>query len=229
VTVAALLAAMFVGTPGPTFASQACGNRSNYFDGFDTRDFTLYGAYGNINTRAGALCSGGTGASAAWTMVADNYFSGGGGYAQSGYASQTGNVTARYFSQYRKFSSNTPTTVWGGNASGTNLFITNYHFDTGHLYMYVNNTVLDHTAFDPAAGVWVGPWDGQYFGETWNPGDDMPGIAGTHVTFSTLRYDKCRSCGWVSIPTGHGAVTGSSRYHFSGSTAQFDIWTDPLS
>jgi hypothetical protein len=215
------------GTVPTAEASQTCASDNFYFDGFDTRSLTTFGAMATINTRPGALCTGGTGAgvSGAWAMVANNYFNNSGGYAQSGYISVASNVTARYFSQWVKYSGQTPVTVWGNNASGSVQYYTTYHFDTGHLYMVVAGTTFDSTTFDPAAGVWSSPWDSQYYGETHHPGDDMPGTVLGHDTFSVIRYISSRTSGWVTVPSGVSTTSGVARYHFSGGTSTFDIWT----
>lgn len=214
-------------------AAQTCsGQVANYTDGLHTANITTYGAYAYINTRAGARCTGGAGStsfSTAWTMLADNYYYGNDGYAQSGYLYLRGNSTTYYFAQYRRSSSYTPVSKYGNPASGTNLYVSGYQFDTGHICMWVGSTSLLCTNFDPAAGVWQAPWDSEYMGETAQAQDDMPGISSAHVTFSTIRYLKCRSCGWVSLPSGLWRLDVPSRYHQSGSLSQFDIWTYPLS
>jgi len=68
----------------------------------------------------------------------------------------------------------------------------------------------------------------QLFGETFNPGDDMPGFPLQHVNFSSVLYHKCRSCGWVTMPSSVPTTSGLARYHTSGGVSNFDIWTDPL-
>lgn len=229
---AAALSLLMTAVPqvvSPALASQTCsGYQSNYFDGFDTRTITTYGAYAYISTKVGALCTGsGQGASAAWTMVGGNYNSSTDGYAQSGYAAITGHSTARYFSQWVQTLSGVPVTVWGGSASGSVLYLTTYDFGAGRLKMYVGSTVYDTTNFDPAL-VWSAPWDSQYFGETWEPQDDMPGVAATHAQLTNIRYVANRSSGWVSVPSGTWVITGSSRYHQTQNLDHFDIWTDPL-
>ena len=226
---AAMAASLLLGPGmGHVAASNACTPPlANYFDGFDTRTLHTYGSYAYLNVRVGALCTGGSGTSAAWTMVADDYYTGNGGYAQSGYASIQGHITARPFSQWRQAQGYTPTTVWCVcTVSTTTLYATNYHFNTGHLYMYVNNSVYDSTNFDPAVS-WSAPWDSQYFGETWYLGDDMPGILTGHVTFGEVRYVSSRVSGWVTVPSGYFS-SDSPRYGQTLNLNQFDIWTDPL-
>lgn len=208
-------------------ASQPCaGILLNYFDGFNTRTLTTYGSKAYITTRPGATCTGGQGASAAWAMLASNYASGYGGYAQSGYADLTTHPN-RYFSQWRRSSQYAPVTVWGGAPSSGQYYSTYYNFDTGRIRMFVGGTLYDTTNFDPNANIWPKPWDSQFFGETFWLQDDMPGTAVTHAVFSEIRYVTQRGGPWVAVPSGTFHVDGS-RYHYTGNTSLFGIWTDPL-
>lgn len=212
----------------PTRASLPCsGTLANYFDGLHSKSYATYSSKATISPNVGAVCTGGSlGASAAWAMVADNYFTGNGGYAQAGYAKMTG-AASRYFSQYRRSSAYAPVTVWGGSATATKTYATIYGDETHHLNMWVGSTLLSSTNFDPVA-VWTSPFDSQFFGETWKPADDMPGTTGDHADFTTVRYSPSKVLVWTVMPSADAIVTGSSRYHFLGATDDFDIWTSPL-
>lgn len=228
--VAVISTAALLVQPSAVAGSLPCqGFVSNWFDGIHTSSaYSTYGAFAYITTNVGATCTGSQGTSAAWTMVADNFYSGASGYAQSGYA-KTSTTASRYFSQWRRSGAYVATTVWGASATGTPTFRTYYWTTTHRLRMWVGNAMLDETNFDPIAA-WVQPFDSQYFGETWKPQDDMPGTSGNHAKFTTVRYLSTSSCcNWIPLPSAVGVVTGSSRYHLSApNTDHFDIWTDPL-
>lgn len=210
--------------PQITSASHPCsGLASNWFDGMHSNyAYATYSSKATITPNVGAICTGGsTGASAAWAMVAD-----GTGYAQSGYARMTG-VASRYFSQYRRSSAYAPTTVWGASATATKTYATIYGDETHHLNMWVGSSLFSSTNFDPVV-VWSQPWDSQFFGETWKPADDMPGIESDHADFTVVRYSPYATLVWTVMPSAQWVVTGSTRYHKAGYTDDFDIWTYPL-
>lgn len=208
-------------------ASQPCaGGVSSYHDGFHTVTLTTYGSKAYITNQAGATCTGGQGGSGAWSMLADNYSAGNGGYAQTGYIKLT-TTPNRYFSQWRRDWLSAPVTVYGGPPASGQYHSTYYDFDTGRIRMFVGGILYDLTNFDPNANIWVKPWDSQFAGETLRLQDDMPGTSSTHAVFSVIRYIVQRGGAWVSVPSGTFRVEGT-RYHVAGNTSLFGIWTDPL-
>lgn len=89
-----------------------------------------------------------------------------------------------------------------------------------------NCSVWDTTSFDYSNGYWLPR--AEAFGETSDPGDDMPGRVGSKAVFSILKTERGSTWGY---DTWTGAfITGSSRYHFDwvNRDAKFQIWTDPL-
>lgn len=112
-----------------------------------------------------------------------------------------------------------------GTISGSHNYQENYEFTTGVLQMWIDNTELAQTNFDPTT-VWTAPWQNQWYGETHDPDDDMPGLSSSPEHFRYMQYLPCRSCAWQA-PTGVALSNGGSRYAESWVTPNYNmnIWT----
>lgn len=188
-----------------TEASATCGIAGNYFDGSgnngDTRGgYPAEGIQGNIIAHNTSFCASTVRGSFAanWVMVTDNQLIGHGGYAQAG-IDQEPDCALRYFSQFRVSSHFTPKSNFapcGSLLTGSNhLYSVVYDPAAHHLSMYVNNSFIGATTFDPYAH-WANSWGWQIQGETGIQQDLQPGNTASHVNYSNIRWQSAATDGW---------------------------------
>lgn len=206
-------------------AATSCQGFSYHWDGAYVSE-NNEGAGANITTQVPALCTTGDSYSdsSIWAMVA-----GGGsndGYAQSGYDREYGWSTVRFFAEYSKCNYGCTYYDWyGGNASGTHSYQELYNY-VNAIYMYVDSTIVLTTNFDPIT-VWSSPWQGNWYGETHDAGDDIAGTSSALVYFSGLCLRTARNQGCTTSPSGVTFYSGLSRYHEAWNTvnSKFHVWS----
>lgn len=201
---------------------------NNRFDGFysnpDSGDGP-YGVKGDVDIRQTNLCNGsdGSSASSAWVMI-----HGGGGYdyAQVGYL-RTGSHSQAHFTEWSRSMSEWDRTWQGGVQNGTSPnYEVKYSDSDNDLKMFKNDVQLEHTPFNPL-NVWGNPWNAQFFGETVDRGDDVPGTPATKVVFAELRTKHCKTCEYNN-PDHTNQVSQLDAYKFDwvNFPTKMRIWTD---
>lgn len=204
-------------------ATGACGDVDfeNYFDGYYSVN-QVFSSKAVIRDRPIFLCNenqGATSASSVWAMVAGQ---GPNQYAQVGYLKIAGMTKPAAFTEY-----NDGTNIWNSShwwrvtyaaiwSSGVqHTYVVDYNDTTAKLYMQIDGLTKASTPWSPNL-VWNTPWSAQFFGETWDRGDDVPGTAGAREDFSSVTVRHCAGCLWQA-PTGNTPVSNWSYYKF--------VWT----
>lgn len=197
----------------PTLAAAVCSN-AQYVHKFDG-DVTLLSnnvvyVSGSLVDRTIALCTtaDGTSGSLAWLMLsgAAAYE-----YAQIGYGRIQGEVASTTtFTEYNDGSNTHPgwqRSWWPGIfVSGhTHSYVVSFSYTSGHVSMTVDGSTKATTPWG-ADTTWTGPWNGEFNGEVFDPGDDIAGTAATKAAFSLLKVKLCRTCSLV-------APTWDPNYH----------------
>lgn len=200
-------------------------NNSSKFDGNDSAGISNTGVGAHITTAVPDMCTSGNSLSdsSVWAMVASH--NGTGGYAQSGYGIHRGQVTVYYFAEYSRCQGCGFTEKETSAASGTHFYSSVYDYVSA-IHMEVDSTTILTTNFDPTV-YWSAPWSPQWFGETYDLGDDIAGTAASPVYFSGLCLRTSRSGGCTTSPSNLTTFVDSSRYHAKWDTAnsKFHIWT----
>lgn len=210
-------------------ATAACGDSAvvNRFDGFVTNS-PMYGASATITDRPVSLCSnssGTTSGASAWVMLA-----GGGAneYAQVGFAKVAGMGSTMRFTEYNDGSSTAPgwnRSWWSGFSSGTtHSYIVSYNFSTGKVSGSADGQTLFTTPW-AADTSWQPGWSGQFLGETWDRGDDVPGTSTAKTAFRSVAGKACRGCSYVSQNGMSGSDATFYKMVWVSQTSSFDIYT----
>jgi hypothetical protein len=198
------------------------------------------GADAYITNEQPSLCTPGDGTSGSldWTMVDG---AGQDQYAQAGYMTAPGWSTPKMFTEYnggtyhdgsaipssahwsRKFWVTSPATAIHGNAK----FATSMY--SGGMNLLINDQLVDRTLFNPDT-TWTAPFESQFSGETWDPGDDMPGTKSTPAHFT--QWQIWTDQGYLGPPqvlTPKTAPYYSYAFTPAGTSTSYsgvDIWTD---
>jgi hypothetical protein len=201
---------------------------------------SVRGADAYITNEQPSLCTpgDGTSGSSAWSMVAG---AGQNQYAQAGYLTEPGWSAPKMFTEYndgtrqdgqttttqhwsRKFWVTSPATGIHGNAK----FATGI-YSSGSINILINDQLVDWTPFNPDT-TWTAPFNAQFLGETWDPGDDMPGTKSTPAHFT--QWQIWTDQGYLGPPQVLTPKTGAYYYYAftpSGTSTSYsgvDIWTD---
>jgi hypothetical protein len=208
-----------------------CGNAGylNRFDGIRTVS-SVYIAQGTLIDRPVALCtpSDGTSGASAWFMIAGGTHE----YAQIGYARVAGQSSTATFTEYNDGTDAPPgwsRSFWPGIfVSGhSHSYVVSYSFSTGHISMTVGGVTKATTPWG-ADTAWSAPFTGQFFGESWDAGDDVPGTSAAKAAFSSLRVKTCRSCS-LSNPTPDSGSPYQDlsfmKFQWVTNPTAFNIWT----
>jgi hypothetical protein len=104
--------------------------------------------------------------------------------------------------------------------------------------MWVDGYLIQFTNYNPTnssqtnGNWWVGPWGTQFYGETHDYGDDMPGASSAKASFTSVSYQPNPSPTGASQPeyssvTTHvGTGPCFNGYHLEDVTpTAFNIWT----
>lgn len=229
--IAGLLLVAITADPRRVSATAPCGDSAvvNRFDGIDeSPSSSAYAARATITERSVYLCSttlGQTSAGAAFTMLAASDAR---GYAQIGYVRIAGYAAQRFYEFWDGDSGGSWARGYFGlispGTSHSNHVV--YSFTDGKVRMIFDGVTKQTTPFSIESGQWATPWEGQWLGETWDRGDDVPGTASAKVRFSQVGVVTVRDGGYVKArnPQLH---TGLPVYKFTWITVptSFDIWT----
>jgi hypothetical protein len=229
----------------PAAAASSCTTSAlmHNFDGARARDATnVNGAYAYISYEPVAICgdiaaADSTTGSLDWVMV--NNPNGNNQYAQAGYYRDQHLTAPALFAEYNDggcsdTSCNTTSAHWTRKlftttftVHGLNKFATGLSYGGNAMNMLVNDQIILTTPWDPHTA-WTVPtgWEAQFFGETWDVGDDMPGTVAYPAKFRTVTT-------WGSTSgVGPAALVPSDSYPafykqtFYTNNGGFDIWTD---
>ena len=226
---AAIAVLLLVAVPSGATAPCADSSYVSRFDGIaENPTSSAYAARATITERNIALCSnalGATSGAAAWTMLAGA--DGVDGYAQIGYAELApGSVTQRFW-EYSPDSETWTRTMFANIVAGTtHTYSVVYSFTDGRVRMIFDGVTKATTPFSIEFGVWPTPWEGQWFGETLDRGDDMPGISTAKARFQSIGVVIQHGGGYVN-PRNPQLPTLLPFYKFSWVTypTTFEIWT----
>ena len=125
-----------------------------------------------------------------------------GEYAQVGYARIAGMAAPQVFTEHsydllhdsvRQFYPG----IWNGVAQGTHTYIVDYSDVTERLYFSVDGAAKGSTPWSPDVQ-WSAPWEGQFYAESWDRGDDVPGTAGARTDWTLIAVQKAENGGWVN-------------------------------
>lgn len=229
--VVAATIAIATGWPSPRSASAVapCSEEfiANHFDGMISNFSPTYSARGSIFDLLIPLCSTGDGTSggSTWVMVSGG---GSGEYVQVGFARTAGMPAPMRFVEYNE-----------GEQPHTRKWFPGWSYQTNHFYevlfsfgnpprkftLKVDGVVLDTTPWSPEGGEWHVGWKGQFFGETWDRGDDISGTNSFRELFSNVKTITCWGCGWGEPPS-LAHPTPLTPYKFNQvSSNYFEIWT----
>lgn len=211
-------------------ATASCGDTNvvSRFAGFVTVT-TQYGVEADLVDRPISLCSNVNGASSgasAWGMLA------GGGpneYAQVGFAKTAGMAGAMRFTEYNDGSSTAPgwnRTWWSGFSAGTtHTYNVAYSFSTGKVSASSDGQSLFTTPWAADGGTGQPGYTGQFLGETWDRGDDVPGTSTAKSNFRNVTARSCRGCSYVGVNGTAGSDLAAHKQNWITKTTAFDIWT----
>jgi hypothetical protein len=219
--------------PLRALAQSSCSDPevANRHDGIYTNYSPVYSARGSIFDMLLPLCSpsDGTSSPSAWVMVA-----GGGAheYVQIGFARQPGMASPMRFTETSDGDGNVDLDFYPGFwSNGTNHFyevLFDFSGPPRYFTLKADGQVFNHeTDWSPEGGEWTVGWKAQFFGETWDRGDDMPGTSTNHEHFTNVKVIKTWGGGWVVPPNPFHPST-LSYYKFAWVTQPnyFDIWTE---
>jgi hypothetical protein len=232
VVAAALAIATSWALPFPALATSSCSDPEAFsrHDGIVTNFSPVYSARGSIVDLPVGLCSPGDGSASgsAWVMVA------GGGvkeYAQVGFAREPGMATPMRFTATND-GEGQDLDFYPGWSNGTNHFyevLFSFGGPPRYFTLKVDSQVLMvEDDWSPEGGEWHVGWTGQFFGETWDRGDDMPGTKTNKEHFTNVKTITCWACGWVVPPNPVHPTSIPSYYRFAwvAQPNYFDIWTE---
>lgn len=218
-----------VALTGPANAATVCVDvgPANQFDGYRSTT-SVSGVTGSIVDRDAALCTPGdpTSAFSAWVML------GGGGadqYAQVGYARGAGMTAPVVFTEYNDGTGLAPgwtRSLFTGWVSGsTKTYSVIYNYSTAKIGMYANGQLLSTTPWC-ADCVWTPGWTAQFFGETIDRGDDVPGTSSVKTSFTNLSARYCRSCAYTApVVAAAGSTQAPYKFQWVSNPTSFNIWT----
>lgn len=250
-----LLGAAVVLLPaGPGYADRPCGaGYVTTFDGkYTSASTSIYGVRARIENRSIDLCGdgGSDGGVSAWTMLSapsatsSNRIN----FAQVGYA-KTGALSTYGVHDKVVFAFNTTqcyATLGCGQGDdesisvkfttsappdGRNYYAVYLDSSTDRVTMAQNGNVIKALGYD-VTGRWSATWFGQYFGETFDRGDDVPGTSANRTSFDYLQwYGSSGGINFFGDPAIHEDPVPYAPYKRDATTPAsggvgFDIWTD---
>ncbi len=153
-------------------------------------------------------------------------------YAQVGYARETWMGAPQSFVEYNDGENVEPNWhrqyyggIWSSGAQHT--YVVDYSGVTGRIYFSIDGLGKGSTPWSPDLE-WGAPWEGQFYAETWDRGDDIPGTAGARADWSLLAIQVAEPGSWVNPEgealTGPADVPAYKKAWTSWPTA-FQTWT----
>lgn len=231
---AVALAIVVAAEPAAVRAAVNCGDGSavNRFDGNRSDSPRVFAVQGKIRDRQINLCldpgnSDDDSGASIWVMVAGwnpNE------YAQVGYARIAGMAAPQAFVEYNDGENVAPgwarifyPGIWVNGAQHT--YVVDYSGITGKLYFAIDGLSKGSTPWSPDSE-WSTPWEGQFYAETWDRGDDVPGVAGARADWSLLAVQIAEPGVWVN-PEGAVLTSDLSVYKngWSSWPTAFQTWT----
>lgn len=192
-------------------ATTTCGSAGGWFDGAYKTGESLYSVSATLsNPNIPGLCGSSNSDVSLWPMIASGTNANVLGYAQSGYGRHSGESNTYYFAEYHHPNATGDVFKEGGVAASGVNYNEWYDFTGGHINMMVGSTTYLITDYDPIL-YWGSPWQAQWFAETHQYGDDVPGTATNPAYVSSLQIKTCRSCG-PTTPSGVVLYNNSARY-----------------
>lgn len=245
-----------VSLASPSHAARACSSGYvNTFDGkYTSASSSIFGVRARIEKNNINLCGPGItssdGGVSAWSMLSAPSASSNSriNFAQVGYT-KTGLYSGYGIHETTAFAFNT-TACYATFSCGPNDATRSFKFtDTAppnannfyavylnsgddRIKMVENGVVIKSLNFD-VTGKWGTTWFGQYFGETFDRGDDIMGSPSNHTSFDYLQwYGSSGGLNFFGDPSIHEDPVAYSRYQRSSTNPSsggvgFDIWTDP--
>jgi hypothetical protein len=230
------LAAMGLGA-APARAGGGCVTPTcaHFFDGATaTRGGSVVGAVAYLSDEQPSLCApaDGTTGSSDWVMVGDT--SSTLMYAQAGYIQLPGRSLPTIFTEYddgtRTDGATSTDAHWKRTLfvpdpalHSTAKFAVGLSYDGKAMNMLVNDQLVTTTPFDPHA-TWGPQWMGEFLGEGWDAGDDVPGTSAARARFTQMNLWD--TVGGYGRPIVERAQTTGTWYYNSTTAAGIDIWTD---
>jgi len=220
----------------PAFANGPCiwNQAIHTFTGVEDFGGTAYIAEGNLRDRLVHQCTGfdGSSGASAWVMLSGS--GNGSEYAQAGYIKVNQMNNTKTFTEWNDGecgsscgSSHWTRTLWPGIFQGGHVheYIIGYSFTTGHVSMAIDNTTYDTTPFSIETE-WSAPWHGQWEGELLDYGDDIPGTADAHATFTHIGVQYCRGCAVVDPGDAQkeNELAPDTHFQWVNQPVAFDIW-----
>lgn len=206
---------------------------------------TVWRAKANISFQNTQMCTtrssdvDGTHGVLWFTMVAGR---GENQYAQIGFARIQNMTAAKLFTEYNDGTrvdgqTGATTASWRRQFFNSSLTL-NYQYDMrvyrnccfpngGQFSMASGSSVFEATPFRPE-DKWIAPFQGQFLGENWDTGDDMPGRPDDHAEFRGVQigtdrvYDTYRPF----TPEERTIVQDGTGNYASLISTGFDIWSD---
>jgi len=148
-------------------------------------------------------------------------------YAQAGYAQLPGFAT-RAFIEYDDGSESGGWSrifyagIWSNGAQHT--YTVSYSAQTAKLHFQIDGASKGTTPWSPDV-VWHAPWEGQFYSETLDSGDDVPGTAGARADWSLLKVQT--TLGTWKNPDGQVLTSDLAAYKNGWTTwpTAFQTWT----
>lgn len=208
----------------PALAAGTCNSfLDNYFAGWVDYTDAGWGSSAYIVTHTPAFCTGtdpdpSNNITSAWSMIVDSKLN---NYAQSGWLMAHSDSTPTIFSEYKYTGcpngfcrSLSFQTTGGQTIQYWQSFET---FRNREMWMGYSSYILDYPPYDPTdsnsgANYWPGPWYHEYFGETKNYQNDMPGTSTNPTSFTFIGYQPTVNTTGARPPAYYGITThyGSS-------------------
>jgi hypothetical protein len=157
-----------------------------------------YAVRAKIRDRPINLCApnDGDSGSSIWVMlVGEEGFE----YAQIGYYKVPGMASPKAFIQYDDGSGGADFThvdlagIWASGAQHT--YVIDYSQISGRLHFSVDGLNKGQTSFSPDTA-WHTPWHGQFYAETLDSGDDVPGTASARADWSLVAFQALEPGAW---------------------------------
>ncbi|HET7174355.1 MAG TPA: hypothetical protein VFI30_08830 [Nocardioidaceae bacterium] len=223
--------------------SRSCNliNYEPYYDGGQTVFTTVvFGTESYISSQEASLC-GAEGLSLAWPMVVGNSsdYPGHVGWAQVGYGHFGSGTTNPPFYGYGGFwlwdewvqaygKTRLHTIVYGNSVPQNALYSVVWSSNCDCLQLRVGSLgELDYTSFDPGSK-WNAAWQGQWYGETNYPSDDVPGTQDDPANFTGVNIETWDGS-WASPQSFRLESPDLSQYKQAllANPPNFKIWTYP--
>lgn len=254
VALVALISSAVGLVPSAAHAEGQCvSSGAAYFDGTESyRNTNVFGARARIEYRNPTLCNSGenTGVSLAWTMVTarsvahpgDSHYD---GYAQVGYVKfggAAGSLAGSHvFSQWTRqckvqgypCPNGETKTIYLAAPSARSYCAVYRRASSDRIVLDVDGETISTMGYD-TQGIWRPEWQGQFYGETFHVGDNMPGNKTNKTDFDYLqRYGSAGGLNFFTNAELKPLYSSVPNYYWNetfspaGGGFGFRIWTDP--